>query len=150
MHTDVGGGYKEKELSDIVLEWMVQHAVKHGLLIFNSPKGAFKGTCTPDPNGKMHDSRNTYWKKKIFPAKQRTWDEKQYENAVIHESVKMRTASKDNESGAGYRPWILNHEHEIEKWTHLSDWMKDPEFQDVDPATFSAIEGWYVPPDRDR
>ena len=31
MHTDVGGGYTQHELSDIPLEWMVQHAVRRGL-----------------------------------------------------------------------------------------------------------------------
>jgi len=145
MHTDVGGGYKEKELSDIVLEWMVQHAIKHGLHIFNNPKGTIKGKCTPNPNGRMHDSRDKLWKKKIFPKKQRVWDEKRYGKAVIHESVCLRTASIDNVEGCSYEPWILKHEPKIDKWTHLSDWKKDPEFEKVDNENFLALDGWCIP-----
>ena len=150
MHTDVGGGYKKKGLSDIVLEWMVQHAVKHGLHIFNSPKRSFVGRCKPNPNGFMHDSRDNFWKKKIFPAKQRTWDEKRHGKAWIHQSVLMRTASKDNIEGSGYKPWIMNHKPVIEEWTHLSDWIKDPESEQVDKNNFLALEGWCIPPNPDE
>lgn len=145
MHTDVGGGYHEKELSDIVLEWMVQHAVKHGLHIFNDPKHRIKGKCTPDPNGKMHDSRDKLWKKKIFPKKPREWKDKPYGKAVIHLSVKLRTANKDNIADGGYKPWIMSHDPEVEEWTHLSDWKNDPEFAQVDPENFRALEGWCIP-----
>ena len=41
----MGGGCPEKELSDIVLEWMVQHSVKHGLQIFMTREAC----CTPNP-----------------------------------------------------------------------------------------------------
>ncbi len=145
MHTDVGGGYTEKGLSDIVLEWMVQHAVKHGLHIFNSPKRSFEGRCTPNPNGEMHDSRDKFWKKKIFPKKQREWDEKRFGKAVIHQSVKLRTENEDIIPGSGYNPWIMKHKPEIEEWTHLSDWKKDPEFERVDKENFLALEGWCIP-----
>lgn len=144
MHTDVGGGYTEKELSDIVLEWMVQHAVKHGLHIFNNPKRSIEGRCTPNLNGIMHDARDKLWKKKIFPKKQRVWEEKRYGKAVIHESVSLRTASIDNIEGGGYEPWILKHEPKIEKWTHLSDWKKDSEFENVDNENFLALDGWCI------
>jgi len=144
MHTDVGGGYKEKELSDIVLEWMLQNAVKHGLHIFNNPKRTIEGRCTPNPNGMMHDARDKLWKKKIFPAKQRVWDEKRYGKAVIHESVCLRTTSVDNNEDFDYKPWILKHKPKIEKWTHLSDWEKDPEFKKVDNENFLALDGWCI------
>ena len=36
MHTDVGGGYNEQDLSDIPLTWMNAMAVKHGLILYPS------------------------------------------------------------------------------------------------------------------
>jgi hypothetical protein len=32
-HTDVGGGYRNRELADITLHWMAQKAVAHGLVV---------------------------------------------------------------------------------------------------------------------
>ncbi len=144
MHTDVGGGYREKGLSDVALEWMVQNAVRQGLHIFK-PKAPRKATCTPNPNGVMHDSRDRFWKKKIFKAKPRHWDEKQYGKAVIHESVKLRTAGLDNREDVGYRPWILEHDPRVESWTHLSDWMVDPSFPEDTKRDLEALAGWCAP-----
>ena len=59
MHTDVGGGYKEQDLSDIPLVWMIEKAVNHGLLIY--PKHKIK--IKEDANGIMHDSRGTFFTK---------------------------------------------------------------------------------------
>ena len=73
MHTDVGGGYRDKELSDIVLEWMVQHAVRRGLRLYNNKEEERTHTCKPNPNGTLHDSRDKYWKRKVFKAKPRYW-----------------------------------------------------------------------------
>jgi hypothetical protein len=146
MHTDVGGGYSEKELSDIVLEWMVQHAVRHGLHIYH-PKKRKSPTCLPDPNGKMHDSRKEFWQRKIFKGKPRDWD-KSLGEPVVHESVILRTASIDNKKGGGYKPWILEKfpVPEVEPWTHLSDWKDDLAFQDDDKQrNLVALEGWCAP-----
>ncbi len=150
MHTDVGGGYPDKELSDIVLEWMVQHAVRRGLHLYNNKEVERTHTCTPNPNGTMHDSRDTFWKKLVFKARQRPWDKKTFGQPVIHESVIpvihesviRRTASIDNVPDGGYNPWILKHDPEIEPWTHLDDWKGDAAFADVDSETLEALEGW--------
>jgi len=145
MHTDVGGGYTKKELSDIVLEWMVQHAVRHGLH-FYKPKERKAPSCLPDPNGKMHNSRDKFWKRKIFKAKRRDWDDKRFGRPVVHESVTLRTASVDNKEGGGYEPWILDKDPEVESWTHLSDWKRDPAFQHADKRRdLDALEGWCDP-----
>ncbi len=144
MHTDVGGGYTERELSDIVLEWMVRHAVRHGLHIFKPEKR--KGpVCTPNPNGVMHNSRDKFWKRKIFKAKQREWDEKRYGKAVIHESVTLRTAGYWEGKDGPYKPWILKHNYESEPWTHLSDWKTDPSFKDDTKKDLEALEEWCAP-----
>ena len=151
MHTDVGGGYMEKELSDIVLEWMVLHAVQHGLHIYK-PKKRKSPTCLPDSNGKIHNSRDKFWKRAIFKAKPRDWDQSRFGQAVVHESVLLRTASIDNKEDGGYKPWILNKDPEVEPWTHLSDWKNDAAFADEDKhQNLEALEGWCVPtrPDGD-
>ena len=56
MHTDVGGGYKEEELSDIPLVWMIEEAKKAGLKIY--PKHKVK--IRPNADGFMHDSRKGF------------------------------------------------------------------------------------------
>jgi hypothetical protein len=142
MHTDVGGGYAEPQLSDIALEWMLQYGVKHGLHIYPPPPHRPRSTvCQPDANGHMHDARDKAWKKRIFPAKQRWWDEKKFGKAVIHQSVTLRSSSIDNQPGAGYEPWILAHDPKIEPWTHLEDWINDPAFTEA-KANLDALEGW--------
>jgi uncharacterized protein (DUF2235 family) len=143
MHTDVGGGYTEKELSDIVFEWMVQHAVRHGLHIFKPKK--YEKPCTPNPNGMMHNSRDKFWKRTIFKAKQREWKEDQYGKAVIHESVKLRTVGYWEGKDGPYKPWILNHKPKTEPWTHLSDWKADPSLPNDTRKDLEALEGWCAP-----
>lgn len=164
MHTDVGGGYAtdeasralgenaHKALSDIVLEWMVQNAVGHGLHIYR-PEGSPRGECTPNPNGFMHDSRGSALKKRIFPAERRWWDKEKFGCAMVHESVKERELSVHNEKpsegeGSLYKPWILDeeHAHKFEPWTHLEDWKEDQEWlKNADQRTVEALEGWCVP-----
>ena len=144
MHTDVGGGYDETELSDIVLEWMVQKAVKHGLHIYHDNKRK-PGLCTPNPKGLMHDSRDKLWKKFVFKSGTRFWNEK-FGEAVIHESVQLR-----NGPGVDYQPWILEHNPKVEAWTHLEDWKNDPGFADaIALGNLEALEGWCVPRRPDR
>ena len=142
MHTDVGGGYAEKELSDIVLEWMIGHAVKHGLRIYADPNPR-KEICTPNPDGHMHDSRNKAWKRLVFKKSPRKWP-KSFGKPVIHESVRLRTSSASNVAGGGYDPWIARLEHEVEPWTHLEDWKADEGFRDA-TAALQALEGWCKP-----
>ncbi len=144
MHTDVGGGYTKKRLSDIVLEWMVQQAVRHGLHIYR-PKKPGGPVCTPDPNGVMHNSRKELWKRLVFPAKEREWDQKIYGKPVIHETVTLRTAGYWEGKDGPYKPWILKQDHEIEPWTHLSDWKNDPSIADDAKKDLEALEGWCDP-----
>jgi uncharacterized protein (DUF2235 family) len=108
MHTDVGGGYKEQQLSDIALTWMLNMAQTHDLLIY--PKHKVK--INPDPNGFMHDSRSgkltKYYRNKI-----RTWPVS-HGIPTIHSSVLERNLNKHNESDPPYHPWILNHYYDVE------------------------------------
>jgi len=70
--------------------------------------------------------------------------EKEFGRPVIHESVELRSNDIHNETGAGYQPWILGHDHDIEPWTHLEDWMKDPAFTEV-KGNLQALESWCEP-----
>jgi hypothetical protein len=60
MHTDVGGGYEERGLSDITLAWMLRHGLEHGMLLYKAPRLA------PDPVGVMDDSRGRWATKLIY------------------------------------------------------------------------------------
>ncbi|WP_431047026.1 DUF2235 domain-containing protein [Streptomyces sp. P1-3] len=68
VHTDIGGGYPETELSDITLLWMAHQASRYGLeldaeaLGENGPLGmtpdrSISFRVRPDSVGAMHDSR---------------------------------------------------------------------------------------------
>ena len=58
VHSDVGGGYPERELADISLLWMVERAQACGLAF---EPGAFAG-AELDPLGPAHESRTGIYK----------------------------------------------------------------------------------------
>ena len=110
MHTDVGGGYRENELSHISLLWMVQEAMDLGLRIY--PK--HKVDVNPDAAGKMHDSRDGVIKRIIYRRLERRWEREKNQGRVpvVHESVHTRS----NIDELHYEPWILKNQHEREPW----------------------------------
>ncbi len=109
MHTDVGGGYKKTNLSDIPLVWMRDMAVKHGLLIYSKNTVSIQ----PNVNGLMHNSRGEGWTK-LYPKKERFWDSTRPDKPIIHHSVLERKKNSNNDSDPTYHPWILNLKYEIE------------------------------------
>lgn len=111
MHTDVGGGYPEQELSDIPLEWMLQMAENHGLIVYPG----HKVTINRNADGVMHDSRGKWWTK-IFRKEIRSWPTETHGKPCIHESVLKRTLNQQNNKIPSYEPWILDgsYEYEIE------------------------------------
>lgn len=111
MHTDVGGGYAEQQLSDIPMSWMIKMAEKYGLKIYPD----HKVEVHEDINGFMHNSRGTLFSK-IYTKKQRNWDNKRTDKPVIHESVLKRTKNKSNTDDPRYTTWITELESEIEPW----------------------------------
>jgi uncharacterized protein (DUF2235 family) len=68
VHCDVGGGYPESEsgLSKLALEWMLDEAESHGLMVDDERKRAILGGTSPhmppDPNGLMHESLTGAWR----------------------------------------------------------------------------------------
>jgi len=110
MHTDVGGGYKNPELSNIPLAWMKSMATNHGLLIHTDDNASEPF----DPNGFMENSRGEWWTE-IFIQKQRFWDSSRVDKPIVHHSVLARHKNVNNNDSPPYEPWILQLEHDIEK-----------------------------------
>jgi uncharacterized protein (DUF2235 family) len=113
MHTDVGGGYPEQELSDIALEWMLQMAEKHGLKMYPKHNVKVRGQA----DGKMHDSRDTPLTR-LYRQKVRSWPTETHGKPRIHESVPNRTLNRHNKNDPPYNPWILDgsYDCDIEPW----------------------------------
>lgn len=58
VHSDVGGSYKERDLSNITLIWMLGNAEKHGLRL----KEGWRERLVGDPLGPIHESYTGLWK----------------------------------------------------------------------------------------
>jgi len=111
VHTDVGGGYPEIELSEIALDWMRREAKECGLKIYNERKLA------GNADGKMHDSRegiSRYLRRKV-----RSWPSDTHGDPRIHTSVLERKRNPQNEMEPAYKPWILDGspDYDIEPWS---------------------------------
>lgn len=115
MHTDVGGGYKQTELSDIALLWLIDEAERHGLRIYPDNKIE----PHPDPDGFMHNSRGTFLTR-LYRRRVRSWD-MQRGLPVVHRSVKRRTRNRKNQEQPPYDPWILKLGHKVKPWERVSD-----------------------------
>lgn len=113
VHTDVGGGYKEQELSDISLDWMLQNAEKHGLKIYSGHRIDING----ESNGEMHNSRGNMFTK-LYPRKIRSWPADTHGKPTIHASVLERTLNQRNKDDPPYKPWILDQhsDYDTEPW----------------------------------
>ena len=110
VHTDVGGGYEEQELSDVSLVWMASEAQQQGLLIL--PGDPVK--LNPKADGKMHDSREGF--SRFLCKKQvRSWDSATRGKPTLHQSILLRTLAQDNESKP-YHTWVAEMDYDVEEW----------------------------------
>lgn len=95
-HSNVGGGYVDTGLSDIALQWMVEHAVRRGLQV--DPHYL---TCRVDPNafGELRDSLSLFYRTPVtgFPRWRDLGSSGLGES--VHESVyrRWRAASRPEE-----------------------------------------------------
>ncbi len=80
VHSDVGGWYDERDLSDIALEWLLGKAESCGLKLRKDWRDQLK----VNPLGPLHESRTGFWK--LWRPVQR----KIPDNARIHSSVIKR------------------------------------------------------------
>ena len=95
MHSDVGGGYAETDLSNIVLQWMVRHATAKGLRLYS--RHEVKGHS--DPTGVLHDSRSGWGG--MYRRKQRTWP------FPSRPTVHVSAVERNRILGSEYSPWIM-------------------------------------------
>lgn len=97
VHSDVGGGYAQSQLSDITLGWMMKNAIACGLDFSAEAKAAYLKLDPADALGQAHDE----WKvipwgipeHRVVPA-----------NAVMANTVQLRLSDKT----AAYRPENLS------------------------------------------
>jgi len=107
VHTDVGGGYPEEELSFYSLQWMIKEATDKGLLIHKeSPAWQDFQQVKFNIEGTMHNELLGF-KGRFFRRAVRFWPE-EYGPVTLHESVLQRKKNNANGDSPDYRPWILN------------------------------------------
>ena len=100
-HSDIGGGHRERGLSDITLAWMIAKA-KHNGLVF---KAGYEQTLTPDSHDYLHNPRERI-KKWFYRKKLR--EIKPNKQSILYESVFDRILSKSNRPNPEYRPQNLS------------------------------------------
>lgn len=123
MHSDVGGGYRERGLSDIALVWLMSQAVDHGLHIY--PRHNVE--IAENALDLMHDSRAKLWAK-LYRRRVRSWDHSRPDTPIVHESVVERANAQPPAPGSRSTPqWILGIDHEIEPWRRHDPRSRDPE-----------------------
>ena len=96
VHSDVGGGYQECELSDVTLSWMMHKARENGLSFSSEAEQQYLSPCPQNALGMAHDE----WK--IVP-----WGIPEHRNvpaaAVMSNSVQIRLSEQRD-----YRPENVN------------------------------------------
>jgi len=58
-HSDVGGGYVERGLADVALEWMIEKATGAGLALHEEAVRAYP--LDPKPTGALHNSKRGFY-----------------------------------------------------------------------------------------
>ena len=94
VHSDVGGSYPQRGISDAALEWMIRRAERAGLRL----KPNWERNIKPAPTDKasQHESRKGLWK--LWRPVQRQIPD----GSLIHQSVIERM-----QAGIGYQPLNL-------------------------------------------
>ncbi len=88
VHSDIGGWYTERGLSDLAFQWMMEKALNCGLRL----KETWRSGLECDAKGTIHNSRSGFWK--VWSAVEREIPD----GALIHESVFSRMEE------LGYKP----------------------------------------------
>jgi uncharacterized protein (DUF2235 family) len=115
VHSDVGGWYSERGLSNVALRWMLKQANAAGMRLKDGwdevlepgPKAPRESGMRHKDEEAQHESWQGLWK--VFPRTRRVIPP----NSWIHQSVIDRARDDSNT----YRPWVdLPSEHRIEPW----------------------------------
>jgi uncharacterized protein (DUF2235 family) len=100
-HSDVGGGYAERGLSDIALQWMLGKAHATGLALDGGAIAAYP--LHPDPRGKLHNSKTgLYWFTSGLDRQIGVAEHGLDPTQSLHESVRQRW-----DTDSSYRPKSL-------------------------------------------
>lgn len=90
VHSNVGGWYPQRGLSDVTLEWMLTKASAQGLVLHRAPT-----PLAPSPTDAQHESRSGFWR--LWPPAVRTVPA----GAKIHQSVVERMSAPSVRTLAG-------------------------------------------------
>ncbi len=127
-HSNVGGGYADRRLSDIALQWMVCEAVclDDGLRL----RPGHGVALVPDARGPLHDPR-ARGLARLYRGQTRSWPE-QYGPPSLHQSVLDRALwSRVRGVQPVYQPWILQQfagRYRVEPW---ASGLEQPEDLDL-------------------
>lgn len=108
MHTDIGGGYRDRGLSDIPLVWLTQMAVEKGLRIHPEHRVAI----AEDADGPMRNPRAGLGR--FYRRRPRAWDPARRDRPVVHASVLARRKNVANADDPPYACWLQ--QPEVEPW----------------------------------
>jgi len=105
VHSNVGGGYSEDQLSLIPLEWIMREAAKHGLAL--DPERSAKIVAAKSPYARLYDSRaglNVYYRyaPRQTPALR-------YRGMPIHANVHWSVLLRMAYGADNYAPIALPH-----------------------------------------
>ena len=89
VHSDVGGSYKERGLSDGALKWMAERAVDQDLLLQSGWEKAIGLKPNPGDKKSRHYSRKKHWR--LWPPKKRDIEHPNLNGELhLHKSVEQR------------------------------------------------------------
>lgn len=104
VHSDVGGGYAERKISDIALKWMLEKARGAGLALDEDVLKTYP--CQPDPLADLHDSRGVMYR--FRPA--------------LDRPIGMPTKDSKNAGPNGLDPTQTVDESAIQRWDKIPDY----------------------------
>ncbi len=116
VHTDVGGGYSEPELSYYSLDWMIRESRAKGIRFYEDSREwkkylAMKARDEKDQNdlinGLMHNEQQGFMGK-LYKRERRKWDPANGP-IVLHRSVERRMRNCRNANDPDYKSsaWVL-------------------------------------------
>ncbi len=108
VHSDVGGWYDERGLSNITLSWMLKYAAQAKLKVTDG----FIENLNTGPMDKQHESWSGWWR--LLPYVRR----KIPQGAKVHESVRQRMAAESLPHNKPYRPKILALVEKTKEWVN--------------------------------
>lgn len=135
VHSDVGGGYENANLSDCALQWMVEKATAHGLSVKNF-KSVKSRSFAPDPRPAIHVSQSLWYRisTKIFVYWPRTvlkliWkDEAPLIDRVQENGDFIRQLDRSEKLAADIGQFPINMGYTIDLADCAREKLTDPEY----------------------